>query len=153
MVNKFGQWIEEVVFTWQKNDRVGSPSGRVPWGKSIRISQSYFESLLEHAVPLDERAIDALSHSAMAMDIYFWLTYRLRRVNPNKPQFVAWSNLYDQFGCGYTRIRKFKEVFRKLMSQVLWQYPDARSRVTEEHNKGYWLRHATPPVPVQSQIS
>ncbi len=121
----------------------------VPWLNSLTLGDEYFQNVMQHGLPLDNRAIASLSHSPMAMDTYTWLAHRLRRVDPNKPQFVAWKNLYDQFGYGYTRIRDFKRAFRLLMNQVLWQYPDARSRVTEEQNKGYWLSYTPPPVPLK----
>jgi len=38
---------------------------RVLWPSTVRLSLDYFESLKAHAVPLDERALSALSHSAM----------------------------------------------------------------------------------------
>ena len=37
---------------------------------SVRLSQDYYDSLTRYAVPLDERAIAALAHSALALDIY-----------------------------------------------------------------------------------
>jgi Plasmid encoded RepA protein len=42
---------------------------RVLWPSTVRLSLDYFESLKAHAVPLDERALSALSHSAMALDL------------------------------------------------------------------------------------
>ena len=76
---------------------------RVLWPSTIRLSHEYFESLQEHAVPLDERALAALAHSAMALDVYSWLAQRLYRVDPNKPQFIPWTALKAQFGFGYAR--------------------------------------------------
>jgi hypothetical protein len=46
---------------------------RVLWPSTVRLSLDYFASLQHHAVPLDERAIAALSHSAMGLDVYAWL--------------------------------------------------------------------------------
>ena len=43
---------------------------RVLWPSTVRLSLDYFESLPRHAVPLDERALVALAHSAMALDVY-----------------------------------------------------------------------------------
>ena len=61
------------------------------------MSLDYFESLTRHAVPLDERAIAALAHSAMALDVYCWLAQRLHRIPEGKPQFVPWAALFEQF--------------------------------------------------------
>jgi hypothetical protein len=76
---------------------------RVLWPSTVRLSLDYFESLQRHAVPLDERAIAALSHNAMALDVYAWLAQRLHRVDPGRPAFVAWTAVKDQFGVGYHR--------------------------------------------------
>ena len=66
---------------------------RVLWPSVVGLSPEYFASLTRHAVPLDERAIAALSHSAMALDLYAWLAQRLHRVEPGKPIFVTWAAL------------------------------------------------------------
>lgn len=56
------------------------------WTSTIHLNGKYFASLKKHAVPLDERALAALSHSAMALDIYAWLAQRLHRVPRGRPQ-------------------------------------------------------------------
>jgi len=116
---------------------------RVLWPSTVRLSLDYFESLQRHAVPLDERAIAALSHSAMALDIYAWLAQRLHRVNPARPAFIPWTALHEQFGWHYGRIRKFREVFRQTLDMVGSQYRGARM---ELDGRGMTLRHSPPPV-------
>ena len=54
---------------WSPRD----PNQKVLWPTIIQFSQPYFESLMQHAVPLNEEAIRRLSHSAMGLDIYTWL--------------------------------------------------------------------------------
>ena len=90
---------------------------RVLWPATIRLSLDYYESLSRHAVPLDERAIAALAHSAMALDVYCWLAQRLHRV-PAAGQQISWQALHDQFGQGFARVRKFREFFLKQLRQV-----------------------------------
>ena len=85
-----------------------NPNQRVLWPSTVRLSHEYFDTLVKHAIPLDERAIAALSHSAMALDIYVWLAQRLHRINLGNPQFIPWATLYEQFGQGFARIRKFR---------------------------------------------
>jgi len=94
-------------------------------------------------VPLVERALAALSHSAMALDIYAWLAQRLHRVPREKPQFISWAAIKEQFGEGHSRMNKFKAVFRAAMFQVLACYPKAK---VEADHKGLTLRHSPPPV-------
>jgi Plasmid encoded RepA protein len=116
---------------------------RVLWPSTVRLSLDYFESLQRHAVPLDERAIAALSHSAMGLDIYTWLAQRLHRVGPGKPAFVPWAALRDQFGWHYRHMRKFKQVFRQTLDMVLSQYRAARLDLGD---RGMTLRNSPPPV-------
>jgi len=116
-------------------------SQRVLWPSTLRLSLDYYESLARFAVPLDERAIAALSHSAMALDIYCWLAQRLHRIPAS--QFVPWSALHDQFGQGYNAVRFFRRDFLKILAQVKAAYPAAR---LEEDVRGLMLRNSPPPV-------
>lgn len=118
---------------------------RVLWSSAIQLTDDYFNSLMIHAVPLDERALASLSHNSMAMDIYAWMVQRLHRIDYNKPQFVSWQNLKEQFGGGYGEMWKFKQVFRKTLEIAKLQYPGAA--VIEDKNKGFFLHQSKPPIP------
>ena len=117
---------------------------RVLWPTNIQLTEDYFGSLINHAIPLDERALAALSHSAMALDIYAWLAQRLHRINPQEPQFLTWKALKEQFGRGYAQMYKFKQIFRKTLTLARSQYPQAS--VYEEKNAGFWLNHSPSPI-------
>jgi hypothetical protein len=119
------------------------PQQRVLWPTTVQFSQRYFESLMRHAVPLNEVAIARLSHNAMALDIYTWLAQRLHRVEEGKGAFVPWVSISEQFGHGYVRIRKFRSVFVSTLRQVKMVYPDAKFGVSGE---GMTLKHSRPPV-------
>src|SRR4051812_22630732 len=47
------------------------------WPGVLELSQEFFDTLVNHAVPLDYRALAGLKHSALALDIYTWLAHRL----------------------------------------------------------------------------
>jgi Plasmid encoded RepA protein len=119
------------------------PGGRVLWPATVTLDPRYFISLTKHAVPLHEHALAALAHSAMALDLYAWLAQRLHRVDPARPAFVPWTALKEQFGQGYGRLRKFREVFKDILDLVLAQYQDARVKLDD---RGMTLRHSPPPV-------
>ena len=121
------------------------PDQRVMWPSVIRLSTEYFESLMAHAVPLDERAIGALAHSAMALDLYAWLAQRLHRIPPGRPQLVPWPLLHEQFGAGYTRIRDFRPFLARQLDAVRSQYGKARVEV-DTKGRGLWVRYSPPPV-------
>jgi hypothetical protein len=116
---------------------------RVLWPTTMELSLDYFENLQKHAVPLDETALLALSHSAMGLDIYSWLAQRLHRVDPRKPQLIPWTSIKEQFGWHYGAMFKFKQVFRHTLDQVRMEYRGAR---VELDGKGMWARNSPPPV-------
>lgn len=109
----------------------------------ISLSAEYFESLQAHAVPLDERAVAALAHSAMGLDVYMWLAQRLHRIDPQRGQFIPWTALYVQFGQGYKDIRFFRRDFLSVLKTVKTQYPQARFKTDKG---GMLLGHSKPPV-------
>ncbi len=131
IVSSFNVWLE-------KDDRQ-----RVLWPSIIRLSADYFESLQRHAVPLDENHLAALSHSAMALDVYAWLAQRLHRVGKTQGAFVPWTSVSQQFGMGYDRIRAFRAVFKVALGQVQAVYRTARVGVSP---KGLTLWNSPPPV-------
>lgn len=131
VIGAFNLWFE-------KDD-----NQRILWPATLKLSLDYFDSLARFAVPLDERAIAALAHSALALDVYCWLAQRLHRIPLGKPQFVPWSALFDQFGQGYKHIRFFRRDFLKFLGQVKAVYPDARFT---HDRRGMILECSLPPV-------
>ena len=123
------------------------PHQRVLWPSVVQLGADYFESLTRHAVPLDERAVAALAHSALALDVYAWLAQRLHRVPVGRPQRVPWSVLREQFGPSYGRIRKFREKFLHTLAIVHAQYRGARVMADQ---RGLKLSHSAPPVPARA---
>jgi hypothetical protein len=121
---------------------------RVLWPSTVRLSEEYFQSLGQHAVPLDHRAVAALASSSMALDIYVWLAQRLHRVPTGKPQFVAWDSLHEQFGQGFARVRDFRRRFLQTLHQVESAYPAARM---SGDDGGLTLSHSPPPVPPKAR--
>lgn len=117
---------------------------RVLWPSTVRLSEEYFRSLGKHAVPLDHRAVAALSSSSMALDMYAWLAQRLHRIPSGKPQQITWLALYEQFGQGFARLRDFRRNFLQTLSQVHAAYPQARIDADEV---GLTLSHSPPPIP------
>ncbi len=118
-------------------------SQRVLWPATVALSLDYYETLSRHAVPLDERAIAALSKSATALDAYCWLAQRLHRVPPGSPQFIPWPALYEQFGDGFAVLRQFRAFFLRMLRQVHAVYPAARFEVD---GRGMQLWHSPPPL-------
>jgi hypothetical protein len=119
---------------------------RILWPLKAKLSHRYFEILLEHGVPLREEHYYALSHSAMAMDIYAWLAQRLHRLKSELE--LPWPIVQNHFGQNYERLRKFREKFRWALNDVLKLYGAAR---VVPGKRGLKLRPSPPPV-LKSQI-
>jgi len=105
-------------------------------------------------VPLDERALAGLAHSASALDIYAWLAQRLHRVPHRQPQFITWAALKEQFGAEFGRMNNFKHKFRLALGQVLAFYPRAK---VEGDGRGITLYNSPSPIakkrfPVQKTL-
>jgi hypothetical protein len=116
---------------------------RVLWPSVVRLDTDYFDSLTKHAVPLDSRAVAALAHSALDLDIYAWLAQRLHRIPKGKPQTITWPALKAQFGVGYAELRQFRHKFVPALKTVLTAYPSAR---IDEADAGLLLWNSPPPV-------
>jgi len=96
------------------------------WQPKILLSPTFFTILRDRAVPVNLRAMTALSQSPLAMDLYVWATYRADILR-EKPILVPWGALYQQFGSD-CYMHKFQENFRRALSRVLVVYPDLRAR-------------------------
>lgn len=96
--------------------------------ETARLSESFFDQLRQHAVPLDEAAIRHIHNSSMALDIYCWLSYRLHSLTSSKP--ISWAALAAQFGAGIKLRKHFKAAFAEGLALALAVYRDAKVDVT-----------------------
>jgi len=116
---------------------------RVLWPSVIELSADFYQSLRNHALPLDMRAIRALQHNARALDVYVWLTHRLPRVRGAGGDFVSWYALRDQFGAEVSSVKRFHATFKPALAAATAVYPQAR---IEQVQGGFRLYDSPPPV-------
>lgn len=109
--------------------------------ETARLSETFFEQLRKHPVPLEEAAIRAISNNSQALDIYCWLAYRLH-VLP-QARTVSWPALYAQFGSSYKKLAHFKMRFVDSLKVATAVYRDAE---VDLDNKGLVLKPSRPPV-------
>lgn len=109
--------------------------------ETVKLSESFFEQLKKHPVPIEEAAIRAISNNSQALDIYCWLSYRLHVLK--SPTQVTWSALKAQFGTGYGKLAQFKFKFRPNLDLALAVYVDAK---VEADERGLTLFPSKPPV-------
>jgi hypothetical protein len=113
------------------------------WPSEIVLTDDYYYSLKDHAIPFDFRALKAIQAKPRAQDIYLWMTQRLCRIDERKPLLLRWKELHEMFG-GQCPFREFKYKFHKDLLSARTSYPEAR---IEEHQEGYLFRASHPPVP------
>jgi len=113
------------------------------WPSEVTLSQQFYESLVEHALPLDLRAIRGLQNNARALDTYTWLAHRLPRVKSAQGDKVSWVALHGQFGAGAAEGRTFRRAMGHALKLALAAYPGAR---VEQIEGGVRLYPSSPPV-------
>jgi hypothetical protein len=113
------------------------------WPSEIVLTDQFYQSLKEHAVPHDFRALAAIQNKPRAIDAYLWMTQRLWCVPHNKPLLMRWPELHEMFG-GESLLKAFKRDFPADLMAARTSYPDAK---IEEHPEGYLFKKSLPPVP------
>lgn len=116
------------------------------WPGRMVLSEHFFASLSEGAVPLDIRALHALKGSALALDIYTWLAHRLYRID-GRGVILHWASLREQFAQEYTgeeADKNFKGAFLPQLKKVLAVYPQAK---VKKVRGGLLLLGSPPPIP------
>jgi hypothetical protein len=123
---------------WMQPDRASI------WPSEIILTREYFESLRDHAIPYDIRALHDIQNNARAMDIFLWYSQRLPRLT--KPLFLKWSDLFELFGGGMARgsNRAFKKIFRQDAFAARLCYPGCKM---EENKEGFLFFPSPPAVP------
>lgn len=118
------------------------------WPDELMVSGEFMHTLLDHAVPLDPAAIHKLQGSALALDVYTWLSHRLCRVRKDGGIPLYWFSLRGQFGQEYKSDKDFKREFLKALGAAKAAYPDARV----EKVKGGIRLYPSPPPVKRSQV-
>ena len=132
-IQRFDAWVTP-------NDPTGI------WPGQIGLSQPYFETLLAHAVPLDSRALSALTHSALAIDAYQFFARRLFSLL--KSVKVTWAQFHGQFGQEYVGkdpVKDFQREWWPACRAALTVYPGAKVDLVH----GGLILHPSPP-PIHS---
>lgn len=120
-------------------------AGASRWPGLLVLSTEFYADLIEHSVPLDGRALATLKGSALALDIYTWLAYRLYQIQ-GKPVEITWSALMRQFAHdprGAHAAETFRKGFLQALHKVLMVYPKAK---VTRYPGGLELHASPPPV-------
>ena len=134
---------QQVVDTAMFTEAEDSSSGG--FVERVQLSQTFFDQLRRHPVPVEDAAIRVINRHSVALDIYCWLAHRLHILK--EPCEITWRGLQAQFGAGTDRLRNFRSRFIENLDLALAVYPDA---LVEVSPRGLTLRPSPPPVSRQT---
>lgn len=106
-----------------------NPDQRSLWPTTIQFSEDFFHELERHALPVDVRALRAFSNSARKLDLLFWITYRITRLQTKL--VLDWKPLKEQFGEGFARDRDFRAQLAQDLGNVLDLFPKLPVKLTD----------------------
>jgi len=125
-----------------------SPEQRSLFDSTLMLGEDFFNETINYPIPIDIGTLRALKRSPLALDIYFWLTYRMSYLK--KSTCIPWESLQIQFGSGYANTPRgkldFKRAFIREMRKVHAIYKDAR--VSDEQD-GLLLHPSKPHIPIK----
>lgn len=124
------------------DDAVGQVSLFQSW---VKLSEKFFNQVVDRPVPIDLRAIAALKKSPLALDLYAWSTYRTSYLGHRTE--IPWEALQMQLGANYADtpqgVRDFKKKIIAALVKVSLVYPDLRA---SEGKRGLILRPSRPHI-------
>lgn len=138
---KEGKWVHSNMSIAEKAQIFWDPKNpdQIDIFKSkVLLGESFFNEILNAPIPVDIRAINALKDSSLALDIYFWLTYRMGYLK--SPVVLSYERLQLQFGGNYQDTAQgryeFKRKFLHQLKKVMTIYPEANIK---EKDNGLFL--------------
>lgn len=119
------KWVNMEVVSegeyWWSSEK---PEQSTLWKSYVVLGEKFYEAIMAMPVPVDLRALRALKHSPLALDLYAWATYRTFTALKNQnPQFIHWEGLQEQLGAEYGSIRDFRKRVKEVLVKVQFVYP------------------------------
>lgn len=116
------KFVKEAAILWE-------PRRTTNWTSKIILDSDFFAEISSHSIPVDLRVVMACSHYPLALDIYFWLTFRFYRLR--RPAIVSWIQVSEQFGSIYKCQTHFRTSFCAALARVCLYYTDANVATTK----------------------
>ncbi|MDA0967613.1 MAG: replication protein RepA [Proteobacteria bacterium] len=87
------------------------------WEPTLTLSDDFMSALSNTHTIIDLRPLIELQSSPRAMDMYMWLSYRIKKVN--RPVKISYEDLHNIFGLQTKTLKKFKENFKESIRTAL----------------------------------
>ena len=97
------------------------------WESKVRLSESFFNEIIGHPIPLDLNTLTALKRSPLGLDLYLWLVYRTFALRD--PLRLTWRHLYRQFGTDPAKasekflVRNFRQNVLRELKKIKTAWP------------------------------
>ena len=120
------------------------PSGKtLIWEKWIELDKDFYNAITSYPVPMDLRALKALKNSAMALDLYAWVTWRSFVACKNeKPQNITWRSFNKQLGANYNDLNNLRKKCKLALKKIKIFYPNLKIK---EINGGFIILPSSKP--------
>ena len=125
-----------------------APDQITMFNSSIELNDKFYREVIKYPVPVDMNKIKVLKRSPMELDIYDWLTYRMKNVK--EPTAIPWDVLQLQFGSDYSELKFFKFKFRQHLHAVKLVYPGGNFDDKDDNN--FILLPGTPDIEPRKRI-
>ena len=129
------------VFWW--NDR--KPDQPVLSNSEIRLSETFFNEIIRHPVPIDMNTLTALKRCALGLDLYLWINYRTFALRA--PLRLTWRQVYRQFGpnpdeYSHDAIQNFRRRVLRELKKIKLAWPG----LIYATDRGLLILHPSPPT-------
>ena len=142
-------------FSWLNMDV--APKGELWWDVKkpdqaslfdswIELGEDFYNAVTTNPVPFDFRAMCALKHSPMAIDLYAWLTWRVHGMRDGSSASIPLhgpKGIAAQIGSNYSRDRAFREAIADGLEAVRMVWPRLDCELSTTH-----LTLKKTPVPI-----
>lgn len=150
--NRKSELTEKALSAFEVNDMRlidsygGLSSGDGEFVSKFVLSEPFYQNLIRHAVPMNERALVALRSSATQMDLYTWLSFRLPKISRGQEVLIQWEDLRKHLANNSKTLRRFRSTVRDAWDTVSGVYQQARHSVDLSDEHYIRLRYAEAPV-------
>lgn len=116
-----GMRVARQTYFWRPKD---------PQDGWVELDHDFYQTIINSPVPVDTRALKALNHSPLALDLYAWSTHRAYSTClKNKSEYFSYRELQQQLGAQYSELKAFGRKLRAALSLVKTVYPGLEARI------------------------
>ena len=132
-------------FIADRRDYWWDPHGDHPmlWESEIELGEKFYQEIVGCPVPLDMHILRAMKRTALGLDLYLWLTYRMFTLK--KPIYLPWRQLYWQFGTTEMADKRTVLNFRAQFLRELAKLKDAWPQLDYRTPPGHLKLYPSPP--------